>query len=164
MCNYFLQYNRILFTVLHLLMIGTACTQNPVQPKKKKTVNTFFTETNYRDSYTKRKNDIIEICSNIEKGGHKPKAPVQIGFSFIAAKKEKLQQLAAFIKKAYPDYMVEEITKDDARWLLDILTNEIPFIKESIIAHTMELYKKGYEYDVKLDGVSSMYQTSNNGQ
>src|SRR5690606_17690368 len=84
----------------------------------------------------------------------------KMDFTFISDKKENLQKLGEFIKSHYP-YTVQEVKKYGKLWEINGETNEIPMTADNLLYWSLDMYKRGYEFDAKLDAYGGPFDTKN---
>ena len=134
--------NKIL-TFLLLLTSLTACGQKKMEQK-------FFTWDNFVDGFGKEMVSAEDVFNNMVKSGLKDNCLTKMDFTFISDKKENLQKLGEFIKSHYP-YTVQEVKKYGKLWEINGETNEIPMTANNLLYWGLDMYKRGYEFDAKLD-------------
>ncbi|WON94286.1 tetratricopeptide repeat protein [Sphingobacterium sp. UGAL515B_05] len=134
--------NKIL-TLLLLLTIFTVYGQ-------KKMEQTFFTWDDFVKGYSKEIVSAEDVFTNMVKSGLKDNCMTKMDFTFISDKKENLQKLGEFIKVHYP-YTVLEVKKYEKLWELNGETNEIPMTADNLLFWGLDMYKRGFEFDAKLD-------------
>jgi tetratricopeptide (TPR) repeat protein len=134
--------NNIL-TLLLLLTTLTACGQKKMEQK-------FFTWDNFVDGFGKEMVSAEDVFNNMVKSGLKDNCLTKMDFTFISDKKENLQKLGEFIKSHYP-YSVQEVKKYGKLWEINGETNEIPMTADNLLYWGLDMYKRGYEFDAKLD-------------
>lgn len=134
--------NNIL-TLLLLLITLTACGQKKMEQK-------FFTWENFVDGFGKEMVSAEDVFNNMVKSGLKDNCLTKMDFTFISDKKENLQKLGEFIKSHYP-YSIQEVKKYGKLWEINGETNEIPMTADNLLYWGLDMYKRGYEFDAKLD-------------
>lgn len=134
--------NNIL-TFLLLLTTLTACGQKKMEQK-------FFTWENFVDGFGKEMVSAEDVFNNMVKSGLIDNCLTKMDFTFISDKKENLQKLGEFIKAHYP-YSVQEVKKYGKLWEINGETNEIPMTADNLLYWGLDMYKRGYEFDAKLD-------------
>lgn len=117
---------------------------------QKKMENKFITWDEFVDGFGKEMVSAEDVFNNMAKSGLKNNCLTKMDFTFISDKKENLQRLAEFIKTHYP-YSVQEIKKYGKLWEINGETNEIPMTADNLLYWSLDMYKRGYEFDAKLD-------------
>jgi tetratricopeptide (TPR) repeat protein len=140
--------NNIL-TLILLLTTLTVCGQ-------KKMENNFITWDNFNDGFGKEMVSAEEVFGNMVKSGLKDNSLTKMDFTFISNKKENLQKLGEFLKTHYP-YSVQEIKSYGKLWEINGETNEIPLTADNLLYWGLDMYKRGYEFDSKLDAYGGLF-------
>ena len=135
--------NTNLLTLLLLLTTLTTCGQKKMEQK-------FFTWDNFVDGFGKEMVSAEEVFERMVNSGLKDNCLTKMDFTFISDKKENLQKLGKFIKSHYP-YSVQEVRKYGKLWEINGETNEIPMTADNLLYWGLDMYKRGYEFDAKLD-------------
>ena len=144
--------NKIL-TFLLLLISFTACGQKKMEQK-------FFTWDNFVDGFGNEMVSAEDVFNNMAKSGLKDNCLTKMDFTFISDKKENLQKLGEFIKSHYP-YTVQEVKKYGKFWEINGETNEIPMTADNLLYWGLDMYKRGYEFDAKLDAYGGPFDLKN---
>ena len=134
---------RNILKLILLLTILTSCGQKKMEQK-------FFTWDNFTDGFGKEMVSAEDVFNNMVKSGLTDNCLTKMDFTYISDKKENLQKLADFIKLHYP-YSVQEVKKYGKLWELNGETNEIPLTADNLLYWNLDMYKRGYEFDSKLD-------------
>jgi tetratricopeptide (TPR) repeat protein len=137
-----LMKNKLL-SILLLLTTLTACGQRKMD-------NKFITWDDFVDGFGKEMVSAEDVFNNMVKSGLKDNCLIKMDFTFISNKKENLQRLGEFIKIHYP-YSVHEVKKYGKLWEINGETNEIPMTADNLLYWGLDMYKRGYEFDAKLD-------------
>ncbi|WP_207420720.1 tetratricopeptide repeat protein [Desertivirga brevis] len=132
--------------IIILLLLVFSLTANA----QKKMEHTFFTWTAFTANFGKEMASAEDVFNNMVKSGLKDNCLTQLDFTFISDKKKNLILLGDFIKVHYP-YKVKEVKKYGHLWELDGETNEIPITADNLLYWALDLYKRGYEFDSRLD-------------
>ena len=138
-----------LSTLLLLLSSLTTFGQKKIEQK-------FFTWEDFVAGYGKEMVAAEDVFSNMVKSGVEDNCLTKMDFTFISNKKENLQKLGEFIKTHYP-YSVQEIKKYGKLWEINGETNEIPITEENLLYWALDMYKRGYEFEAKLDGYGGLF-------
>lgn len=117
---------------------------------QKKVENKFYTWDSFSENFGKEMVSAEDVFNSMVKNGLKDNCLTNLDFTFISDKKENLTKLGDFIKSHYP-YKVQEVKKIDKLWELNGETNEIPITADNLLYWALDLYKRGYEFDSKLD-------------
>lgn len=132
--------------ILTLLLLLTTL----ISYGQKKMEQTFFTWDNFVGGFAKEMVSAEDVFSNMVKSGLKDNCLTKMDFTFISDKKENLEKLGEFIKTHYP-YSVQEVKKFGKLWEINGETNEIPMTADNLLYWGLDMYKRGYEFDAKLD-------------
>lgn len=143
--------NNIL-TFLLLLTTLTAYGQKKMEQK-------FFTWDNFVDGFGKEMVSAEDVFNNMVKSGLKDNCLTKMDFTFISDNKENLQNLGEFIKSHYP-YSVQEVKKYGKLWEINGETNEIPMTADNLLYWGLDMYKRGYEFDAKLDAYGGPFDSN----
>ncbi len=117
---------------------------------QKKMENKFITWDNFVEGFGREMVSAEDVFNNMVKSGLKDNCLTKMDFTFISDKKENLQKLGVFIKTHYP-YSVQEVKKFGKLWEINGETNEIPLTADNLLYWGLDMYKRGYEFDAKLD-------------
>ena len=131
--------------IIILLLLSSLATN-----AQKKMENKFYTWTAFTENFGKEMVSAEDVFNSMVKSGLKDNCLSNLDFTFISDKKENLTKLGDFIKSHYP-YKVQEVKKIDQLWELNGETNEIPITADNLLYWALDLYKRGYEFDSKLD-------------
>lgn len=134
--------NSIL-NLLLLLITLTSCGQKKMEQK-------FFTWDNFVAGFGKEMVSAEDVFNNMVNSGLQDNCLTKMDFTFISDRKENLQKLGEFIKKHYP-YSIQEVKKYGKLWEINGETNEIPMTADNLLYWGLDMYKRGYEFDAKLD-------------
>lgn len=141
--------NQIL-TLLILTISFIANGQNNME-------NNFITWDNFVERFGKEMVSAQDVYNQMVKSGLEENSLAKFDFHFISNKKENLEQLQSFLQKHYP-YEIKSIKDIENRlWELNGLTNEIPVTEDNLLYWGLDMYKRGYEFDAKLDGYGAPF-------
>ncbi|MGB3107111.1 hypothetical protein K2F45_16270 [Sphingobacterium siyangense] len=132
--------------ILTLLLLLTTL----ISYGQKKMEQTFFTWDNFVGGFAKEMVSAEDVFNSMVKSGLKDNCLTKMDFTFISDKSENLQKLGEFIKAHYP-YTVQEVKKYGKLWELNGETNEIPMTADNLLFWDLDMYKRGFEFDAKLD-------------
>ena len=118
--------------------------------------NSYFTWKNFADNFQNEVTGARDVHTNMLKSGVKENSYTKMDFTFISDKKENLINLGDFIKSHYP-YTLSEIKSYEGLWEISGETNEIPITSENLLYWAIDMYKRGYEFDAKLDAYGGLY-------
>jgi len=116
----------------------------------------FITQDNFVDNFGKEMVSAEDVYNNMVKNGLKDNCLVTMDFTFISDKKESLTKLSEFLKSHYP-YAVQEVQKSEDLWEISGETNEIPVSSDNLLYWALDMYKRGFEFDAKLDGYGGLF-------
>ncbi|WP_412468736.1 tetratricopeptide repeat protein [Pedobacter sp. KLB.chiD] len=128
---------------LSILNVLTACAQDKMEQK-------YFTWQMFSDGFGKEMVAADDVFNKMLKSGLRDNCLTRMDFTFISDKKENLQKLGEFIRAHYP-YDIKEIERSEGLWEINGETNEIPITRENLLYWCLDMYKRGYEFDSKLD-------------
>lgn len=120
----------------------------------------FFTWENFVDGFGNEMLSAEDVFNNMIKSGLKDNCLTKMDFTFISDKKENLQRLGKFIKTHYP-YTVQEVKPYGKLWEINGETNEIPITADNLLYWNLDMYKRGYEFDAKLDAYGGPFDPKN---
>ncbi len=72
------------------------------------------------------------------------------GLRTLSDNKENLQKLGEFIQTHY-HHSVQEVKRYGNLWEINGVTNEMPMTAENLLYWSLDMYKRGYEFDARLD-------------
>ncbi len=133
----------IILTLLLLLATLTAFGQKEMEKR-------FFTWNSFVDGFGKEMVSSNDVFNRMVKSGLKDNCLTIMDFTFISDNKENLQKLGEFIKTHYP-YSVQEVKRYGNLWEINGVTNEMPMTAENLLYWGLDMYKRGYEFDARLD-------------
>lgn len=122
--------------------------------------NTFFTRNQFNKDFGKELASAFDVYSSRKNSGLNDWSIAAYDFIFISDTKEKLENLADFLTKNY-SYTTNKVTRTDNLW--ELTGDAIPFAvtEETLRYWALDLYKKGLEYDCRLDGYGAMGDPQN---
>ena len=120
--------------------------------------NTFYTWQDFVDNFGKEMVSAEDVYENMKKNGLKDFALTEFDFHFVSDSKEKLEKLNEFLLEHYP-YKFEEYTKYDNLFELRGKTDSMPITKDNLMYWGLDMSKRGYEFDCKLDGYGAVVDT-----
>lgn len=123
---------------------------------QKKTNERYFSWEEFTKNFGKEMVSAEDVFNNMSKSGLKDNCLTKMDFTFISDKKENLQKLGEFITTHYP-YSVQEIKKYGKLWEINGETNEIPMTANNLLYWGLDMYKRGYEFDSKLDAYGGLF-------
>jgi len=137
-------------TLLMLLMMFTisVTAQNKMD-------NIYFTWNDFTENFGKEMVSAEDVYASMVKNGLKENALIVMDFTFISDKKENLEKLSKFITLHYP-YKIEKVQQNDDVWEINGITNQIPVTEDNMLFWVLDMYKRGYEFDARLDGYGGL--------
>ncbi len=119
--------------------------------------NTYFTWDGFADNFGKEMVSAQDVYDQMVKSGLTDNSLANFDFHFVSDKKENLEKLSQFISEHYP-YEIKTIKSiENNLWELNGLTNEIPVTADNLLYWGLDMYKRGYEFDSKLDGYGALF-------
>lgn len=137
-----------ILTLLFLLITIPACGQVKMD-------NTYITWEDFTEGFGREMVLAEDVFHNMVKDGLKDNTLTKMDFTFISDKKENLIRLREFIKTHYP-YTTQEVKKIDNLWELNGETNEFPMTADHLMYWALDMYKRGYEFDAKIDAYGGL--------
>lgn len=121
----------------------------------------FITWEQFSQNFGKEIVSALDVFNNMKVNGVSDFSLAKLDFNFISNSKEKLEKLHGFIDEHYP-YEVKSIKKiKKGLWELNGETNEIPITEDNLLYWGLDMYKRGYEFDTKLDGYGALFDPKN---
>lgn len=127
---------------------------------QKKMENRFITWDNFVNNFGKEMVSAEDVHNNMVKSGLKDNCLTKMDFTFISNNKNSLKKLGEFIKTHYP-YTVQEVKKYEDIWEINGETNEMPITADNLLYWALDMYKRGYEFDAKLDAYGGLFDPKN---
>lgn len=118
--------------------------------------NKYFPWNDFKTGFGKEMATAEDVFDNMVESGLEDLCLTNMDFTFISDKKENLIRLADFIRKHYP-YTVEEVVPYEDIWEINGETNEIPITKDNLLCWVLDMYKRGYEFDARLDAYGGLF-------
>lgn len=81
-------------------------------------------------------------------------------FHFLSDSREKLINLAELLENSYQFKVKDPVRTENGLWDLSGETNRFPVTEDNLVYWTLDMYKRGYEFDAKLDGFGALYDKS----
>lgn len=100
-------------------------------------------------------NSADAVYTQMSDHGLKEFALTRFDFHFISNKRENLDSLSEYLSAHYP-YTLKEIEKLKGNWELSGETNEMPVTEDILLYWVLDMNKKGYRFDCKLDGYGGL--------
>ncbi len=121
----------------------------------------FITWKQFTQNFGKEMVSAQDVFNNMEKSGVSDFSLAKFDFHFVSNSKDKLEKLQEFLIGHYP-YEIKSIKKiRKGLWELNGETNEIPITKDNLLYWGLDMYKRGYEFDAKLDGYGALFDPKN---
>lgn len=145
---------RNLLTIILMLKFLTSWGQNKNEEK-------FITWEQFAENFGKEMVSAQDVFNNMQKSGVTDFSLAKFDFHFVSNSKEKLEKLQEFLKEHYP-YEIKSLKKiNKGLWELNGETNEIPITEDNLLYWGLDMYKRGYEFDAKLDGYGAPFDPKN---
>lgn len=123
--------------------------------------NKFITWEQFTQDFAKEMVSAQDVFNNMQKSGLSDFCLAKFDFHFISDTKGKLEKFQEFLKEHYP-YEIKSIKRIKKElWELNGETNEIPITEDNLLYWGLDMYKRGYEFDAKLDGYGAPYDPKN---
>uniref|UniRef100_UPI00404A8241 tetratricopeptide repeat protein n=1 Tax=Flavobacterium sp. TaxID=239 RepID=UPI00404A8241 len=128
---------------------------------QKKNNEKFITWEQFIQNFGKEIVSAQDVFNNMQKSGLSDFSLAKFDFHFVSNTKDKLEKLQEFLKEHYP-YEIKSIKKiNKGLWELHGETNEIPITQDNLPYWGLDMYKRGYEFDTKLDGYGAPFDPKN---
>lgn len=119
--------------------------------------NSYFTWDEFVSNFGKEMVSAEDVHNQMVKSGLIDHSLGNFDFHFVSDKKSNLESLSQFITEHYP-YEIKSLKSiEDGLWELHGLTNEIPVTSEILLFWGLDMYKRGYEFDSKLEAYGALY-------
>ncbi|WP_299125361.1 tetratricopeptide repeat protein [uncultured Tenacibaculum sp.] len=112
--------------------------------------NTYFTWDNFANNFGKEMVSAEDVYISMKKNKLTDFTYTKLDFHFLSDKKEKLEKLNEYLKNNY-GYSFEKYTTWEGSFELKGKTNSFPITKDNLIYWALDMVKRGYEFDCKLD-------------
>ena len=123
--------------------------------------NNYFTWEDFVANFGKEMISAEDVYGQMLKSGLTDNSLGNFDFHFISDKKGNLEKLSQFITEHYP-YKIKTLKKiENNLWELQGLTNEIPVTADNLLYWGLDMYKRGYEFDSRLDGYGAPFDHKN---
>lgn len=119
--------------------------------------NTYFTWDEFVSNFGKEMVSAEDVHGQMVKSGLIDHSLGNFDFHFVSDKKENLESLSQFITEHYPYEIKTLKSVESDLWELHGLTNEIPVTAEILLYWGLDMYKRGYEFDSKLEAYGALY-------
>lgn len=137
-----------------MLKFLTSCLQDKNDDK-------FITWEQFTQNFGKEMVSAQDVFNKMKKSGLTDFSLAKFDFHFVSNSKDKLETLQGFLNEHYP-YEVKSIKKiKKGLWELNGETNEIPITEDNLLYWGLDMYKRGYEFDAKLDGYGAPFDPKN---
>lgn len=123
--------------------------------------NTYFTWNKFVENFGKEMVSAEDVYSQMVKSGLIDNSLGIFDFYFISNKKDNLERLQQFITEHYPYEIISLKEVDNKVWELHGVTNEIPVTADNLLYWGLDMYKRGYEFDSRLDGYGAPFDHKN---
>ncbi|MGS2727930.1 tetratricopeptide repeat protein [Psychroserpens sp. BH13MA-6] len=117
--------------------------------------NTYFTWNDFVNNFGKEMVSAEDVYGNMKKNGLTDFAYAKFDFHFLSDTKEKLEKLNEYLKSNY-GYSFEEYTTWEGSFELRGKTDLFPITKENLLYWALDMAKRGYEFDCKLDAYGAL--------
>mgnify|MGYP000850968032 CR=1 FL=1 len=118
--------------------------------------NKFITWDDFVKGFGKEMVSAEDVFKNMSDSGLKDNCLTKMDFTFISDDKENLIRLSEFLSSHYP-YVLHEVKKYGSLWELNGETNEIPMTADNLMYWSLDMYKRGYEFDSTLDAYGGLF-------
>lgn len=122
---------------------------------QKEMENKFITWDNFVDGFGRQMVSADEVFNIMAASGLIDNALTKMDYTFISDKKENLIALGEFLKTHYP-YNSQDVKKNDMLWELNGETNEFPMTADNLLYWVLDMYKRGYEFDARLEAFGGL--------
>lgn len=128
---------------------------------QKKNNDKFITRKEFYQNFGKEIVSAVDVFANMRKSGLSDFSLAKFDFYFISNSKDKLERLKEFLLEHYP-YEIKSIKKINTElWELNGETNELSITEDNLLYWGLDMYKRGYEFDSRLDGYGAPFDPKN---
>jgi len=121
----------------------------------------FITWEQFTQNFGKEMVSAQDVFNNMKESGVSDFSLAKFDFHFVSNTKNKLEKLQDFLIEHYP-YEIKSIKKiKKGLWELNGESNEIPITEDILLYWGLDMYKRGYEFDAKLDGYGAPFDPKN---
>ena len=123
--------------------------------------NTYFTWAAFSKNYNDEINSADSVYFSMESNGLTPYSMLAFDFHFLSDSKAKLNNLALLLKNSYGYKVLEPVKTENGVWDLSGKTSPFPVTADNLVYWTLDMYKRGYEFDAKFDGFGAPFDKNN---
>ncbi len=124
---------------------------------KNKNKNSFFSWKQFAKRFPDEIASAADVFTAMQGSGVRDFSLLKFEFHFISDTKDKLEKLKNFFNEHYP-YTIKSIKNiGGGLWELSGETDEIPLTKDTLIYWSLDMYKRGYEFDAELDAYGAPF-------
>ncbi|NVJ61120.1 MAG: hypothetical protein HWE27_12065 [Gammaproteobacteria bacterium] len=123
--------------------------------------NSFFTWNEFVEEFGAQLDGAQDVYLKMQKEGLKPNALLKFDVHFLCDDKINADRLSTFIKDNY-QYTIESVRKEDDKiWAVNGISYEFPVTSDNLMYWILDMYKRGYGFDCKLDGYGAPMDVKN---
>lgn len=122
--------------------------------------NKFITWENFVSDFGNEMASAEDVHENMVQSGLQENCLSKMDFTFVSDRLDNLYKLGEYIKANYP-YTIKETKPFENIWEINGETNEIPITRDNLLYWVLDMYKRGYEFDSKLDAYGAMFDPQN---
>lgn len=119
--------------------------------------NTYFTWTEFANNYNAEVNSADSVFNNMVSNGLTQYSRLAFDFHFLSDSKDKLINLAELLENNYHYKVKDPVKTENGLWDLSGETTPFPVTADNLVYWTLDMYKRGYEFDARLDGFGAPY-------
>ena len=118
--------------------------------------NNYFTWDKFVENFGGEMRIAGEVFESMTGSGLKDGCLCSFDFTFPSNRRQNLERLKQFLQSHYP-YSITGIKSNGAEWDLDGKTAEIPVTADNLLYWALDMAKRGYEFDAKLDAYGAPF-------
>jgi tetratricopeptide (TPR) repeat protein len=118
--------------------------------------NSYFTWDQFVENFGREMRIAGEVFESMAGSGLKDGCLCSFDFTFQSNRRENLERLSQFLQSHYP-YSITGIERNGAEWDLEGKTAEIPVTADNLMYWALDMAKRGYEFDSKLDAYGALF-------
>jgi tetratricopeptide (TPR) repeat protein len=118
--------------------------------------NSYFTWDKFVENFGREVRIAGEIFESMTGSGLKDGCLCSFDFTFQSNRRQNLERLKQFLQSHYP-YSITGIKSNGSEWDLDGKTAEIPVTADNLMYWALDMAKRGYEFDAKLDAYGAPF-------
>ena len=123
--------------------------------------NNHFTWDDFVENYNSQIISADRVYNRMVDDGLVEFSYLEFDFHFLSNGKSKLEALGQTLASNYGYKLQDIYQRDDGLWDLSGVTTPFPVTSDNLIYWSLDLYKRGYEFDTELDGYGASIDKEN---